>query len=140
MKGQPVVDRNPPKPERFYIRVFAAELDEIKARRDARDLDAAVVDIQINGAKRPRCERGLTGLALSGGGIRSATFNLGVLQGMAKVLNERTGKGMLPLFDYLSTVSGGGYIGSWFAAWIKTAADQGGAKTVEEELKGKPYI
>jgi predicted acylesterase/phospholipase RssA len=52
------------------------------------------------------------GLALSGGGIRSATFNLGVLQGMARC-------GLLPYFDYLSTVSGGGYIGSWFAAWLK---------------------
>src|SRR5450759_385824 len=46
------------------------------------------------------------GLAFSGGGIRSATFNLGVLQGMAEL-------GLLPFIDYLSTVSGGGYIGSW---------------------------
>lgn len=53
----------------------------------------------------------LIGLALSGGGIRSATFNLGVLQGLAanKVFDK---------FDYLSTVSGGGYIGSWLSAWI----------------------
>jgi predicted acylesterase/phospholipase RssA len=49
---------------------------------------------------------GLVGLAFSGGGIRSATFNLGVLQGFAKL-------GLLPMFDYLSTVSGGGYIGGW---------------------------
>lgn len=53
------------------------------------------------------------GLAFSGGGIRSATFNLGVLQGMAKL-------GILTIFDYLSTVSGGGYIGSWLIAWIKS--------------------
>lgn len=45
------------------------------------------------------------GLALSGGGIRSATFCLGVLRGLAK-------NGVLRRFDYLSTVSGGGYIGS----------------------------
>ncbi|MFZ1326026.1 MAG: patatin-like phospholipase family protein [Candidatus Contendobacter sp.] len=45
------------------------------------------------------------GLALSGGGIRSATFCLGVLRGLAK-------NGVLRHFDYLSTVSGGGYIGS----------------------------
>ena len=51
----------------------------------------------------------LTGLAFSGGGIRSATFNLGILQGLAQ-------KGLLHPFDYLSTVSGGGYIGSWLAA------------------------
>ncbi len=51
----------------------------------------------------------LTGLAFSGGGIRSATFNLGILQALAE-------KGLLHKFDYLSTVSGGGYIGSWLAA------------------------
>src|SRR5262249_37638223 len=44
-------------------------------------------------------------LCLSGGGIRSATFALGVLEGLAA-------KGVLDRFDYLSTVSGGGYIGS----------------------------
>jgi hypothetical protein len=54
----------------------------------------------------------LVGLALSGGGIRSATFNLGVLQGLAK-------RNILPCIDYLSTVSGGGYIGSWLSAWLK---------------------
>ena len=51
-----------------------------------------------------------TGIALSGGGIRSATFNLGILQG----LNHH---GLLEHFDYLSTVSGGGYIGGWWSAW-----------------------
>lgn len=50
------------------------------------------------------------GLALSGGGIRSATFNLGLLQAMNYYK-------FFPKVDYLSTVSGGGYIGSsltWF--------------------------
>jgi predicted acylesterase/phospholipase RssA len=51
----------------------------------------------------------LIGLAFSGGGIRSATFNLGILQALAQ-------KKLLHTFDYLSTVSGGGYIGSWLAA------------------------
>jgi len=46
-----------------------------------------------------------TGLALSGGGIRSATFSLGILQALAS-------HNLLKKFDYLSTVSGGGYIGS----------------------------
>jgi hypothetical protein len=55
---------------------------------------------------------GLLGLAFSGGGIRSATFNLGVLQALAKCE-------MLGCFDYLSTVSGGGYIGAWLGAWIQ---------------------
>ena len=46
------------------------------------------------------------GLAISGGGIRSATFGLGVLQALARA-------GLLRRFDYLSTVSGGGYVGSF---------------------------
>lgn len=50
------------------------------------------------------------GLALSGGGIRSAIFNLGLLQ----ALDQR---GVLRLVDYLSTVSGGGYIGGFWTAW-----------------------
>lgn len=45
------------------------------------------------------------GLALSGGGIRSATFCLGLIRALAR-------NGVLHRFDYLSTVSGGGYIGS----------------------------
>lgn len=56
----------------------------------------------------------LTALALSGGGIRSATFNLGVIQKLAE-------KGVLHHIDYLSTVSGGGYIGSWLLSWIYRA-------------------
>lgn len=46
----------------------------------------------------------LVGLALSGGGIRSAVTNLGVLYEMSRV-------GLFRAVDYLSTVSGGGYIG-----------------------------
>lgn len=53
-----------------------------------------------------------TALCLSGGGIRSATFGLGVLQSLAR-------SGRLRAFDYLSTVSGGGYIGSWLTAWLR---------------------
>ena len=53
----------------------------------------------------------LVGLALSGGGIRSASFNLGILQGLES-------RNALWLFDYLSTVSGGGFIGAWWSAWL----------------------
>jgi len=50
------------------------------------------------------------GFGLSGGGIRSATFCLGVFQALAKA---RTGKpgGLLGRIDFVSTVSGGGYFG-----------------------------
>src|SRR6202790_3160317 len=54
--------------------------------------------------QRPAAQKSLIGLAFSGGGIRSATFNLGVLQALAR-------KKLLRSMDYVSTVSGGGYIG-----------------------------
>jgi hypothetical protein len=54
----------------------------------------------------------LFGLALSGGGIRSATFSLGILQSLAS-------HGLLPHVDFLSTVSGGGYIGAWLTTWLR---------------------
>ena len=57
--------------------------------------------------REPQC-----GLALSGGGIRSASFCLGVLQALV------TG-GVMPNVDYLSTVSGGGYVGSALIWWHK---------------------
>src|SRR5260370_29399058 len=64
-------------------------------------------------------------LCISGGGIRSATFALGALQSMAD-------HGFLTEFDYLSTVSGGGYVGSWLTAWIQRA---GGLAQVSPQLK-----
>jgi hypothetical protein len=64
-------------------------------------------------------------LCISGGGIRSATFGLGVLQGLARC-------GLLDKFHYLSTVSGGGYIGSWLTAWIHRA--DGGLTSVVKQL------
>ena len=67
---------------------------------------------QLIASAEERQESPIVGLALSGGGIRSATFNLGVLQGLAKIK-------LLEQIDYLSTVSGGGYIGSWLITWIK---------------------
>jgi len=58
----------------------------------------------------------LTALCLSGGGIRSAAISLGVIQALVdhKLLDK---------FNYLSTVSGGGYIGSWLSAWLHHASN-----------------
>ncbi len=65
-------------------------------------------------------KRNLVGLALSGGGIRSATVGLGFLQGLAHASrNFSPDCKLLKQLDYLSTVSGGGYIAGWLAAWIK---------------------
>src|SRR5215831_19385102 len=74
-------------------------------------------------AKKP------SALCISGGGIRSATFALGVLQGLARA-------GLLQKFDYLSTVSGGGYIGSWLSSWVHR--DEGGLEGVATALAAQP--
>ncbi|GGF04827.1 patatin-like phospholipase family protein [Hymenobacter cavernae] len=94
--------------------ILRRELAEIIARRAARDTDK---DPSVGRGYSPdafQCADNLKllGLAFSGGGIRSATFNLGILQGLAS-------KGWLEQVDYLSTVSGGGYLGAWLSAWIK---------------------
>ncbi len=65
-------------------------------------------------------------LCLSGGGIRSATFSLGVIQALANL-------NLLEKFDYLSTVSGGGYIGGWLTTWIHREGD--GIQSVQTKLK-----
>jgi len=70
-----------------------------------------------------------TALCISGGGIRSATFGLGVLQGLARV-------SFLKQFDYMSTVSGGGYIGSWLSAWIHRHPE--GIAGVTDQLRRSP--
>jgi Patatin-like phospholipase len=88
--------------------VFDAEIEAIDRRRK-----------NIKTRNRAGCQR--TGLALSGGGIRSASFGLGALQALqAKHENHPNIYGIEGI-DYLSTVSGGGYIGcSLTAAMQKT--------------------
>jgi hypothetical protein len=64
-------------------------------------------------------------LVLSGGGIRSGTFALGVVQGLAELnIGPKN-------FTFLSTVSGGGYLGGWLSAWMH----QDGADEVAKQLK-----
>jgi hypothetical protein len=77
--------------------VFQAEREYIAARRRETSADAVKDD--------------LVGLALSGGGIRSATTNLGILQTLSRI-------DLLRHVDYLCTVSGGGYIGGCLSALL----------------------
>jgi hypothetical protein len=96
-----------------FDEVLRRELELIAARRGR--LDAERGDLASTGPPRDEAPLStawharLLGLSFSGGGIRSATLNLGVLQGLARC-------GLLRYVDYLSTVSGGGYIGSWLTA------------------------
>jgi hypothetical protein len=94
--------------------VLTAELEEIEQSRRQRGQNPLATDTP-NPVRRAR-DSELMGLALSGGGIRSATFCLGVIQALAAA-------DFLRRFDYLSTVSGGGFIGGWLTAWIKRSKD-----------------
>jgi hypothetical protein len=66
-----------------------------------------------------------TGLAFSGGGIRSAAVCLGALQ----ALHARK---IVPSIDYLSTVSGGGYIG----ACLSAAMSEDPSAAMNEDRRG----
>jgi hypothetical protein len=63
---------------------------------------------------------GSSAVCFSGGGMRSASFSLGVLQGLARFsLAGSAENGFLHQLHYLSTVSGGGYTGSWLMGWAR---------------------
>lgn len=79
-----------------------AETEEISKRPPRRSSEPVLLDA--------------FGLALSGGGIRSATFGLGVVQVLAE-------KGLIDEVDYLSTVSGGGYTGSFLTQQLDVSGN-----------------
>ncbi|CAB3809178.1 hypothetical protein LMG28688_06934 [Paraburkholderia caffeinitolerans] len=117
-----------------FAQVLHEELDEIvKARKGQSDPIDRVSPASPGApgseadALRQSENLDLKGLALSGGGIRSATFSLGVIQALCegKVLRE---------FDYLSTVSGGGYIGSWLSAQMLHRFPNGNVADLESVL------
>lgn len=81
----------------------AAERKSVMARRSHYDLS--------------RSADWASGIALSGGGIRSATFGLGVLSVFAE-------RGLLKQFDYLSTVSGGGYLGAFLTNYLASGPEE----------------
>lgn len=89
---------------------------------DQRRQDTGSVSDMADAGGQPRYRA----LAFSGGGIRSATFSLGVLEAIAKDKNPAPGDpdkpgrlyraSRLSTFDYLSTVSGGGYLGGFLCS------------------------
>jgi Patatin-like phospholipase len=87
--------------------VVVSEIVAINTRRDASRLVAK---------PEPGKMIDVVGLALSGGGIRSSAICLGVLQ----ALNHHD---LIKRIDYLSTVSGGGYIGSSLTATMTCAKE-----------------
>lgn len=127
-----LLEANPPLQEQLaffldYIPsrwLLEAEIPAIKERRRQRGAPSSQDE---NDAYQWARKNKLAGLCLSGGGIRSATFNLGILQGLA-------GLGILGQFDYLSSVSGGGYIHEWLASWIKREDEGRGSVRVQNNF------
>ncbi len=107
-----------------FARLLKSEQDAIlKAREDKNEASS---EITVEAAEEPRasqCNVNFVGLALSGGGIRSATFNLGLLQGLHRY-------DLLRHVDYLATVSGGGYIGGFWSRWLKETARERGQRGI----------
>ncbi len=109
-----------PEPLGFrFEEVFRAELLEIQKRWD----QAYAGETQCRGLfcdekthapiLAPTIKHGLVGLAFSGGGIRSAAINLGITQTLHKF-------GVFKHVDYMSTVSGGGYLGSSLSTLMRS--------------------
>src|SRR5574342_1403398 len=102
-----------PEHDTFLDEICPDEVEEICRRRkrlaeraEKGEIDkAGLPHDELPDRALPSAELGLVGLALSGGGIRSASFNLGVIQSLV-------GNQVMAKVDYPSTVSGGGYIGA----------------------------
>jgi hypothetical protein len=101
-------------------------------KRDGEDEDKTFAEAERRKAfYRSLNKLNRSALCLSGGGIRSATFCLGVIQALAAhdvtaahsshttAVAKEPQNSLLGRFQFLSTVSGGGYIGSWLSSWRK---------------------
>ncbi len=122
-RGRPdaATPSKPPEPpfEQYYTDAFArVQAEEIASINEWRKANGRPA-IKTEAAGIDHAEAGLQAVAISGGGIRSASFALGVLQALDQELAKNaegqpvaTLKSGLGRIDYLSTVSGGGYIGA----------------------------
>ena len=113
----------PHRTQSSWRAVYDEELEEIRKQRDEWRYDSGPSstrhpsEVKDSEGWSRRVWTGedvdnLVGIALSGGGIRSATFGLGVLQRLQEL-------DLLRHVDFLSTVSGGGYIGAWLLGNVR---------------------
>jgi hypothetical protein len=110
--------RNPPVNVAWLLGEEKAEVQRLYEGRHKEDKESTTP--QVEG-------KHTFGVALSGGGIRSASVCLGLIQGLAKV-------GILKEVHYMSGISGGGYILGWLTSWIRRS----GFECVNVQLKGEP--
>jgi Patatin-like phospholipase len=122
--------------------VFRDEISVINERRagekpprEAIVLGQEAIDSGGEPVLTPNDDANVVGLGLSGGGIRSTAFCLGALQ----ALNETE---VLKRVDYLSTVSGGGYIGCCLSACLESTKGNFPfeSRTVEDETPSMQHI
>ena len=107
--------------------VFREELAHLHP--EASPPPGAGMDNDLREAHAAMRRAGHVALCLSGGGIRSASFALGVIERLAE-------QRVLDRVDYLSTVSGGGYTGGWLSAWLTHAAADPSSPPVFDQLRG----
>jgi hypothetical protein len=119
--------------------VFKQEISVINARRGKKRAPAALQQSGTDSTGEPvlvpSADSNLIGLALSGGGVRSAAFCLGALQALDEA-------GVIAKADYLSTVSGGGYIGCSLSASLDVSEGDFPFKTTrfEDETPALQHI
>jgi hypothetical protein len=108
-----------------FDEVFAAELADISTRWERL---YPLRERYRSETNRPTVDHGLVGIGFSGGGIRSASFNLGVTQALHA-------RGAFDHIDYMSTVSGGGYLGSSISTLMRTQRQPGGGNARQDLVR-----
>ena len=124
-------------PFKFH-QIYPEEIEAINARRKRLKrnpvvLERAGKDREGNPVLKPGVKSDLVGLSLSGGGVRSASFCLGAMQALDEA-------GVIKKVDYLSTVSGGGYIGTSTVAAMDATRDHKFPFPSELEPEEQPAI
>jgi|GEM_PF-3477343 len=128
----------------WFEDVLKQELEELKQRREVAGIPEGSSSSNSENEKAPKegaepsdknavDKNSLVGLTLSGGGLRAATFSLGIIQSMRA-------NGLLRYFDYITSVSGGGYAAGYLATQTTRAARLSNAneKTKSDPKPGKP--
>jgi hypothetical protein len=95
-----------------------------RMRQRAEEIIKAEKDHIVPAGEKAQQETIWCGIGLSGGGIRSASLALGVLQALAEA-------GLLGRFQYMSSVSGGGYVASALQWWWSRGREAGGSRANE---------
>ena len=126
-----------------FNQVFHEEVNSINKRRLASTPPRRPITLENEStaksdgkaALRPTLDSDVVGLAFSGGGVRSAAVCLGALQALDQAR-------VLPKVDYLSTVSGGGYIGSSFSGCMSATRGRFpfASRLAEDELPAVQHL